>query len=59
MEASHFSSPDALTNLLAAPADVASSVRFSSLAPWVLAVVLSLGLWAVLGLSIWCLVHRM
>jgi hypothetical protein len=31
------------------------AIRFSSPKPWILATVLSLGLWAMLGWIIWCL----
>jgi len=32
-------------------------IRYSSLKPWILAIVLSLGLWAVLGWFLWWLFH--
>ena len=32
-------------------------IRFSSLKPWILAIVLSLGLWAMLGWFLWWLFH--
>jgi len=32
-------------------------IRFSSLKPWILAIVLSLGLWAMLGWFLWRLFH--
>jgi hypothetical protein len=33
-------------------------IRFSSPMPWVLAIVLSVAIWAVMGWSIWWFVHR-
>ena len=32
-------------------------IRYSSLKPWILAIVLSVGLWAVLGWFLWWLFH--
>jgi len=32
-------------------------IRFSSVKPWILAIVLSLGLWAMLGWFLWWLFH--
>jgi hypothetical protein len=64
MVRSHFSSDespvsvDILTNLLVATTDFGQAIRFSSPMPWVLAIVLSVGLWTVLGLSIWWLINR-
>jgi hypothetical protein len=44
------------TNLPAMSHDSGHAMRFSSPFPWILAIVLSVGIWVVLGVSIWQLI---
>ena len=60
MMKSHFSpaDTDSRKNVPFAVRGTGRAVRFSSPLPWVLAIMLSGGLWAGLGLSLWWFLHR-
>jgi hypothetical protein len=61
---SHFSpadysaDTDARKNVSFAVRGTGRAVRFSSSLPWLLAIMLSVGLWAGLGLSLWWFLHQ-
>jgi hypothetical protein len=61
---SHFSpadssaDTDARKNVSFAVRGTGRAIRFSSSVPWDLAIMLSVGLWAGLGLSLWWFLYR-
>ena len=48
---------DVPSNVPVASSRAGHTMRFSSPMPWILAIVLSLGLWAMLGVLLWWLLH--
>jgi hypothetical protein len=53
---SFFAGTNTRTNLPAVSHDSDHAIRFSSPFPWILALVLSVAIWVILGVSLWQLI---